>query len=295
SSGYESGGYGLSNLEGTPTERAVALGKLAKVIHENGKLFASSKPVKAQVALVYNRLFQMVGGTRRVVVQGVDPGPWFGWFRYCRTLSDQNIPVDFIHRRDLESGNLSHYKLIILPYALMLTQKAADGIKNFVANGGYAFSEARLAWNNEYGFTSPVIPGLGLAEVFGVRESKVKTLEKVTIKIPDNTHPSMRHLQPDDIIQGSMFAESVEPYGTGKNTRILATLEDGSAGIVTSTFGKGHTLYVGSFLALANSRGSLWDQSTQRLTVQDEANKNTNQFLMGLVDWAGIERPYTAS
>lgn len=105
----------------------------------------------------------------------------------------------------------------------------------------------------------------------------------------------MRHLQPDDIIQGSMFAESVEPYGTGKNTRILATLEDGSAGIVTSTFGKGHTMYVGSFLALANSRGSLWDQSTQRLTVQDEANKNTNQFLMGLVDWAGIERPFTAS
>lgn len=292
SSGYESGGYGLINLDGTPTERAVALGKLAKLIHENGKLFASSKPVKAQVALVYNPLSQMVGGTRRVGNQDGHANSLIGYYRY---LTDQNIPVDFIHRRDLESGNLSHYKLIILPYALMLTQKAADGIKNFVANGGYAFSEARLAWNNEYGFTSPVIPGLGLAEVFGVRESKVKTLEKVTIKIPDNTHPSMRHLQPDDIIQGSMFAESVEPYGTGKNTRILATLEDGSAGIVTSTFGKGHTLYVGSFLALANSRGSLWDQSTQRLTVQDEANKNTNQFLMGLVDWAGIERPYTAS
>jgi beta-galactosidase len=292
SSGYESGGYGLINLDGTPTERAVELGKLAKLIHDNGKLFASSKPVRAQVALVYNPLSQMVGGTRRVGNQDGHANSLIGYYRY---LTDQNIPVDFIHRRDLESGNLSQYKLIILPYALMLTQKAADGLKNFVANGGYAFSEARLAWNNEYGFTSPVIPGLGLAEVFGVRESKVKTLEKVAIKVPDNTHPVMQHLQANDIIQGSMFAESVEPYGNSRNTKILATLEDGSAGIVTSTFGKGHTLYVGSFLALANSRGSLWDQSTQRLTVQDEANKNTNQFLMGLVDWAGIERPYTAS
>src|SRR5690606_22432480 len=86
-----------------------------------------------------------------------------------------------------------------------------------------------------------------------------------------------------------------DPFGDGKNTKTLATLEDGTAAIVTSTFGKGKTMYVGSFLALANSRGSLWDQSTQRLTVQDQANKNTNQFLMGLVEWAGIERPFTAS
>ena len=43
---------------------------------------------------------------------------------------------------------------------------------------------------------------------------------------------------------------------------------------------------------MANSRGSLWDQSTQRLTVQDSANENVNRFLSGLVEWAKIERPF---
>lgn len=292
SSGYESGGYGLVNLDGSLTERAVELGKLARFVDDNKTLFASSKPVKAEVALLYNPLSQMVGGTRRVGTQDGHTNSLIGYYRY---LSEQNIPVDFIHRKDLENGDLSHYKLLILPYALMLTQKAADGIRSFVEKGGYAFSEARLGWNDERGFTSPVIPGLGLSEVFGVRESKIFTLEKVTMQLAVNSHPATSHLQKGDIIVGSLFAESVEPLTNNKSASIIGTLPDGTASIVASRFGKGHTLYVGSYLALANSRGALWDQATQRLAVQDSANQNTNAFLLGLVNWAKIEPPLTST
>src|SRR5690606_35163187 len=117
------------------------------------------KPVNAQVALVYNPLSQMVGGTRRVGNQDGHINSLIGYYRF---LTDQNIPVDFIHRRDLESGDVSQYKLVIVPYALMITHKMADGLKKYVANGGNAFSEARLAWNDERGYTGGVIPGLGL-------------------------------------------------------------------------------------------------------------------------------------
>jgi len=292
SSGYESGGYGLINLDGTPTERAVELGKVAKFIDDNKTLFASSKPVKAEIALLYNPLSQMVGGTRRVGTQDGHTNSLIGYYRY---LSEQNIPVDFIHRKDLENGDLSQYKLLIMPYALMLTQKAADGIRSFVEKGGYAFSEARLGWNDERGFTSPVIPGLGLSQVFGLRESKIFTLEKVSMKLSDNSHPATSNLQKGDIIEGSLFAESVEPLMNNKAASILGELPDGSASIVASRFGKGQTLYVGSYLAMANSRGALWDQATQRLAVQDSANQNTNDFLLGLVKWANIRRPLTSS
>ena len=189
----------------------------------------------------------------------------------------------------MESGDLSQYKLIIIPYALMITREMADGIEKYVAGGGYAFSEARLAWNDNRGYTDGVIPGLGLSKVFGVRESKVKTLKNVPIKVTDGTHPSMSRLQSGDTLTGSQFAESVEPLSDDKNIKVLARLDDGTPCIVTSDYGKGHTMYVGSFLAMANSRGSQWDQSTQRITIQDSANRNTNKFLTGLTEWAKLK------
>ena len=292
SSGYESGGYGLINLDGTITERAVELGKVARFVDSNKDVFSTSRPVRAQVALVYNPLSQMVGGHRRTTTQDGHINSLIGYYRF---LTEQNIAVEFIHRRDVESGDLSRYKLIIVPYALMVTRKMADGIRNYVENGGYAFSEARLAWNDNRGYTDGVIPGFGLSKVFGVRESKVKSLKNVPVSVTDFTHPAMSHLRKGDTITGSLFAESVEPLSDSKNTKVIGRLDDGSACIVISDYGKGHTMYVGSFLAMANSRGSQWDQSTQRITVQDSANRNTNKFLLGLTEWAKIESPFTTS
>jgi len=289
SSGYESGGYGLINLDGSLTERSVELGKLAKMIDNQSALFSKAKPIKAEIALLYNPLSQMVGGMRRVGTQDGHTNSLIGYYRF---FTDLNIPVEFIHRKDMESGDLSQYKLIIVPYALMFNQKTAEGLKAFVAKGGYVLSEARLAWNDEKGHTSEIIPGLELSEVFGVRESKVKTLPNVMIKIVDNYHPSMAYLKNNDTLNGSLFAESLEPLKDSKNLRVLATLEDNTPCIITNTYGKGQTMYVGSFLALANSRGSLWDQSTQRISIQDSANKNINDFILGLVKWAKIFRPF---
>jgi hypothetical protein len=76
---------------------------------------------------------------------------------------------------------------------------------------------------------------------------------------------------------------------------VLARLDDGTPCIVASDYGKGHTIYVGSFLAMANSRGSQWDQSTQRITIQDSANRNTSKFLTGLAEWANVVNPFTSS
>ncbi len=291
SSGYESGGYGLINLDGTLTERATELGKVARFVNDNRDVFATSKPVRAQVALVYNPLSQMVGGHRRTTTQDGHINSLIGYYRF---LTDQNIAVDFIHRRDVETGDLSQYKLIIIPYALMITQQMADGIRNYVEMGGYAFSEARLAWNDNRGYTDGVIPGLGLSRVFGVKESKVQTLKNVYFKVEDNSHPSLSRFNKGDTLSGSQFAESLE-VSDSRNQKILARLSDGTPCLVASSFGKGQTIFAGSFLAMTNSRGSQWDQSTQRITVQDSSYKNTNKFLLGLADWAKVDRPFTSS
>jgi len=275
SSGYESGGYGLINLDGTITERARALGKIAAFVNENQELFLTSKPIMAEVALVYNPLAQMVGGEGEAGGRGA--GHSRSLIGYYRVLSSFNIPVEFIHRRDLENGDLSQYKLIIIPFPVMFTQKAADGLKAFVEQGGFAVAEARLAWNDDRGYATDIIPGMGLSDVFGVRESKVEVKEEVSLEIIDNTHPSMAGLSKGETLKGVYFSESVDRLYEDRS-KVLARLNDGTPCLVASTYGEGETLFIGSFL-----------------DNHPDIEKNNSQFILGLTNWAKINRSFTTS
>jgi beta-galactosidase len=274
SSGYESGGYGLINLDGTMTERARHAGQTAKIIDENKELFLASKPMKAEIALVYNPLAQMVGGEQRYADFDGHQNSLFGYYRF---FAEHNIPVDFIHRKILETGDVSQYKLIIVPYPLMFSQRAADGLKNFVKQGGYAVAEARLAWNDERGFAAQTIPGMGLDEVFGAQETSVKMSDKVAMKIMTNTHPATKGFAENDSLKGAYFAESLEPM-KNSSAQVLASLDDGTPGMIASKNGKGETILLGSFLGMAN---------------HPDADQNNNQFLMNFLDWAKIARPFS--
>ncbi len=288
SSGYESGGYGLINLDGTLTERAKSIGQTARFVDQNQSLFLDSKPVEPEIALVYNPLSQMVGGSSRFGAGEAQPSHTKSLIGYYRVFADNNIPVDFIHRRDLEQGDLSQYKLIIVPYPLMFTREAATSLKDYVAEGGHLLAEARFAWNDERGYATEIIPGMGMSEVFGIREAKVEVKKWVKMGISDNTHPAFRKLSGTALI-GEHFAESLQVLPDA-SVEVLATFDDKSPAITTSSFGKGHTIFIGSFLA---NRIQSSYQGTAN--VDPEITEDNDDFLLGLLDWANIQRPYTTS
>ena len=273
SSGYESGGYGLINLDGTVTDRAVSTGNLARVVDTNRMLFASSRPVAARIGIVYNPLSQMVGGAQRR--QDWPQASQNSLIGYYRVFAENNIPVDFIHRNELESTDLSQYKLIVLPYPVMLTQSAAAGLHKFVANGGYAVAEARLAWNDERGFAAEVIPGAGLHEVFGVREKNVWMRTPVELTVTDTTH--MLTAAARGKLKGELYANTVTLLNS--QARVLAAYDNEPA-VVASRFGKGQTLFIGTYLGWGN---------------HPEQTAPNTALIKGLADWAGIEKPVTTS
>lgn len=274
SSGYESGGYGLVNLDGSLTERAIAAGKTAQIITQNQDLFLNSQRIPAQIALVYNPLAQMVGGEQRGSAADMHMQSLISYYRY---FAENNIPVDFIHRRDLESSDLSQYKLIIVPYPLMFSQRAADGLKRFVEKGGKVLAEARLAWNNERGFAASVIPGMGLHEVFGAKEAAIKMSDGVALRFTDFGKNVLGGVDLKDNLQGGYFAESLEIL-PGNSAQVLARFEDGMPAIILNHYGQGATILVGTFLGVFN------------YSALHDANA---RFLLALLDWAGIERPFT--
>jgi beta-galactosidase len=245
SSGFESNGYGLINLDGTLTERARAAGQTANAIAHHGAELLHSAPAQAQVAILYNRLSYMVGGSQPSLSKlgNAERDSLLGLHRI---FFEQNIPVDFVSVEDVTQNRLGQYKILFLPFPVMLSQNVADGVKRYVQGGGTAVAEARLAWNDARGFASEVIPGAGLAEMFGAREKIIRPSDKAQIQT--EASPALPGLPVRTTITGEAFEEQLAllPGGT-----ILARFADGSPAIVKRSEGRGEAVLIGSFLALA--------------------------------------------
>lgn len=276
SSGYEAGGYGLINLDGTLTERAVNAGKMADIVNRNQELFLKSTPAKAEIGIVYNPLTQMVGGMQRIDYPGALSESLIG---YYQSFTNHNIPVDFIHRKDIENNNLLQYKLVILPYPIMFTEKAASKLKDFVKNGGYVLAEARFGWNDDRGYASEIIPGLGLHDIFGVREKEVKMRDNIEFSVSAQNHPVLEGFKIGDKLKGTLYAQSLDVL-PNRNVDVLAVTEENEPTVISAKYGNGEALLAGTYLGMASFR-------------QNDANND--KFYTNLLNWAKINRPFTTS
>jgi beta-galactosidase len=281
STGYESGGFGLIRLDGTLTERARVAGGIARLVGEHSALFQAARPPRSEVAVVYNPLAHFVGGRQRAAatagpqgeVAGIERDSLLGVYR---ALFPTNVPLDFVHADHLKASDLAAYKLVVLPYPLMMPAAAATELREYVRAGGALVTEARAGWNDERGRAADTIPGLGLAEVVGARETDVQTVEKGKAAL--RAEEGLPGLKPGEVLPGRWYEESLEPIAPG--ARVVARLASGAPAAVVSTFGKGKALMLGSYV------------SAGYVSQPEEA---TRRFFDGLLDWAGVRRLVSVS
>jgi beta-galactosidase GanA len=266
-SGFESNGYGLINLDGTLTERAQTAGRTASIIARHGAEILQSTPAPAQVAILYNRLSYMVGGSQPSLSKlgNAERDSLMGLYS---AFYEQNIPADFIHPEDVIENRLGQYRIVFLPFPVMLSRDVADGVKRYVEAGGTVVAEARLAWNDARGFASDVIPGAGLAEVFGAREEVIKPADKV--RFLTEASASLPGMPAHTAVSGEAFEEELVPLSGGT---VLARFDDGSPAVVKNSEGKGTTVLIGSFPALGYYR---------------EHDANIKRFFLSLALSAGV-------
>jgi len=259
SSGYESNGYGLINLDGTLTERARAAGRVAQTIARNAGEIRRCTPAPAEVAILFNRLSSMVGGSQPSMSK-LGNAQRDSLMGLHRAFFEQQIPVDFIHPEDVLQNRLDQYKVVFLPYPVMLSKNLGEGVARYIENGGTVVAEARLAWNDERGFSSDRVPGFGLDEVFGAKEKLIRPVEKA--KILAAPAVNLPGWAPGEAAAAEAFEEDLEPL---PNARVLARFANGEAAIVENRYGKGRAILVGSFPALSYQRAH--DPSTKRLLL----------------------------
>jgi beta-galactosidase len=142
--GFESNGYGLINLNGTLTDRARAAGKVGQVIGRNASDLLRATPAPAQVAILFNRLSYMVGGAESSLSK-LGNTTRDSLLGLHRAFFERQIPVDFVHPEDVIQNKLAQYKILFLPFPVMLSRDVAQGVARYIQAGGTAVAEARLA------------------------------------------------------------------------------------------------------------------------------------------------------
>ena len=256
-SGFESNGYGLINLDGTLTDRAQVAGSTAQIIQRHAAGIDEAQPVASEVAVLYDRLSYLVGGSQPSLsnLGNAERDSLLGVYR---AFFEEQIPVDFVHPAALRGDSFSQYRIVFLPYPVMLSESVADQVKQYVTQGGTAVAEARLGWNNERGFASPVIPGFGLDQIFGAREKLIRPEAEPQLVIQPGAN--LPGFKPGDSVTAAAFEEHLQPL---VGAQVLALFPGGEAAMVEKAFGRGKTILVGSFAGLAYQRKH--DRSTSEL------------------------------
>lgn len=259
STGYEAGGYGMIELDGTVTERSRAAGRTARLLAANADLLLAARPAPAEVAVVFNPLVPLLGGEqaygdRRNVHRAVAG--------YHRMFFERNVPVDFPSAREISAASLRRYRLVVLPTPLLLTAEMADALEQYVRDGGRLFTEARPGWQDERGHAQPVLPGFGWHRMLGVRETELRPVKQAKVDWGGRS------------FNGAVFAERFAPVEGAGEPRVLARYEDGEAAAVERAHGRGAAIILGTFAGEANQ---LEPQPMHPLADL-------------LIEWAGVAR-----
>ena len=250
-SGYESGGYGLINLDGTLTERSRTAGRTARQIHEHSDLILASRPQPAEAAIVVNQWTTLIGGQSHLYNRGAVARSLSG---YYRMFSERNVPVDFLSAREVTAAQLRPYKLVVVPYPILLLTNEARALEQYVREGGHLFTEARAGWVDERGYAQAVVPGFGWDRMLGVREKSVTPKSETRVKWGSDEFAGAIFEERFTVLDVALASRRPAPSSEPPPERAtpVATFDDGSPAAYEHRHGQGAALILGTFAGQVN-------------------------------------------
>ena len=219
------GAFGPFAMDGSSTPRSDMAAKFAKWTNGNADLWKSN-PVKGDVAIVFapeSERFNYAQQGNTTFYATSARGAYKAFF-------DSNIQPDWVH-----IDNIEEYRIVYLPYPVMLSAKTVAKLHDYVQNGGTLISEGLPAYFGDGAHASAVQPNRGLQELFGAAEEDVDftpdLLENLMLQVEDHA------------IGGRYFKQVYRPT-TGK---AIGQYENGTVAAIENHFGKGKTILIGTF------------------------------------------------
>lgn len=153
-------------MDGARTERSEMMSRVARWANapEQAALWRS-RPVRGDIGIVYvpeAAMFASLAESDQEAYANAARGAYQACF-------SRNIQADWVHIKDIGG-----YRLLYLPYPLMLPQAAAKALAAWVRDGGRLVSEGCPAYFDGRGRAGTRQPNFGLHEIFGALQEHVE-------------------------------------------------------------------------------------------------------------------------
>ncbi len=255
----------LVDLNGEPTGRYHEAAKINQVLKANQELFLKAQPVRSQIGILVDQknAIACVGmGASEMLTKGIKGAYYALW--------SQHYPVEFITPELLAEGKGDQYKLLVMPFLMLVTPLCARAVRKFLEHGGTAVAFAKCGMLDERSWYWHDRPG-GMTDLFGVKETSIERREEIRFDL-DPAYPFAEGISSP--VAGHWHQQSLL---TMDNVSIIGRYPDGTAAATVNAVGAGRAVLFGTHVDVA------------ALNPQALAN---HQLFDNLAAQAGVVRPF---
>ena len=254
--GTEEYWHGLLDHDGYTGRRYAEIKRMGAEIKRAGERIHGST-VKPSVAMVLSY-------DSRFAFQAQENNPQFSYpehFRqFYRALTDHNVAIDITS----PTGDLSAYKLVVVPALHVVSEAAADNLRRFVEAGGVLVVTQRSGVKDKANaVVNQRLPGL-LAELCGVEVEEYDSLAADMRNALEFTLPELASSSPVPV---GVWCDVLKPNDATVVARYSQDYYTGKPAITLNRFGQGQVVYVGA------------------LGVEAQAQANGVPLYEALADW----------
>ncbi len=233
--GLQSLGRGLTRVNGELAHRAEAVKEIGAVMKQYGDVLHDAHIKKPQAAILIDYI-----GLLKTLAQNTEKAT--NKFMYesnaglFKALYEGGINADVLRMdRPLDLQTLQNYKIVYLPFQIVMRRDVADLLKQYVEAGGCVVADARTATIDELDFAYKVSPGAGLDQVFGAERldwTGAKDYFPVTMKKMGNSASFS--------FEGKYFKEQLRLHD---NVQVLGTFAGtNEPAVIENHYGKGRAI-----------------------------------------------------
>lgn len=292
--GKESSGYGLAGLDGLADERLAMMGETGAILAKHGSLLDEYVPDAAKVGVVFEPDTYNLGWAEdSAAVRARD-----SITGYMSALERVQVPYDIVDNPNL--GKIRDHRLLIMPWPLVVSDKKAGRIIDFVQNGGTLLIEADADAYTSTGFYR--ISGLerSFAHALGIEDLGRRVLRKDSIVLEmDGRQFALKVSAAEkdaEALPGAKGAKAVEtneyftPLKENKakfNSRILSRDNAGNVLAFVNEAGKGRVIVLGSFIGriYCAEPYSDFDKFIRQVCIGADAQHPMKVESEGLLQW----------
>ena len=234
--GQEAGEWGIVSNNHKISSRLIASAKISNLLESHANFFSNAKPELPKVAILYNQVTEILSMVEGTPSTRKPNAPLEATLGVYMALMSSNIPVDIISANQIQSGELSKYSALFLPYAYALHSETQESICTFVKNGGRLWADAPCSWKTDSGALSRHSSEF-LSNVFGITVNEYLAASKdFTLEFDNNQVPSHAFISNLSVTSGT----------------VINTFCDGSPAIVENHYGDGMTYFIGTPVSLGH-------------------------------------------